>query len=153
MPIIESKGGIRETTVTRLPNGGKVVIRQGSQAIWLDWSEAEQVLAFLHEEKQRHDTGQAAAKFQAEPQHPGEWLRQELEKRKMAPGVFAKISGCTLWEVNELIQGKIDMSVLMAQRIGAALDDGKQVIDGPLGWLHLQAAYDLANMKEPVPEY
>lgn len=71
-----------------------------------------------------------------EPFHPGEVLREELAERGITQTQLAKQMGIGVSLLNEIINGKRDISAEYALLLEAALG-----IDADF-WLNLQRAYD-----------
>ncbi|MBC8032989.1 MAG: HigA family addiction module antidote protein [Chitinophagaceae bacterium] len=69
--------------------------------------------------------------------HPGEILGEELEVRKISIKNFAKVINVTPEYIRELIDGRHDVSPVMAIK----LESGLQIPD--YLWMRFQAAYDL----------
>lgn len=147
MPVIKSPAGTSDLTISRVSRvpGGRLILRQGSAIISMTWSEAVQVLAYLQREQQRESCH--VPERSETPAHPGVWLQQELDHFKLSPGEFAVRSGCTLWEVQAVLKGEAEITTLMAVKIANVFKHySDAVIDGAMGWLHLQAAHDLHQL-------
>lgn len=147
MAIISSPGGVRETTIKDQPDGG-ITLRQGTQYLMFSWAEAEEVHDYLHKERHKRATG--SIKGADDPRHPGYYLDQELITRKMPLGAFAKACGLQLWEVQAIVKEEQSITPVLALVIAKVLSRNCD-IPGAIGWLLLQAQYDLAMLnKEPV---
>lgn len=70
-----------------------------------------------------------------EPTHPGEVIRDELEDRGMSQRQLAKKMGMSYSVLNDIINGKRDISVEYAMMLEAALG-----IDADL-WINMQTQY------------
>ncbi len=83
------------------------------------------------------------------PTHPGEMLLKEfLEPMGMTQQAFAKHLGWTYARLNEIVNGRRNVSADSALAIGEALSTGPEV------WLNLQRNWDLwhaINDHEKVP--
>lgn len=77
----------------------------------------------------------------AEPTHPGEFLREEIESRGITQTRLASEIGVKVSLLNELINGKRDFTAEYAMMIEAALG-----IDADF-WLNAQANYNKASLK------
>lgn len=80
--------------------------------------------------------------------HPGEILRDELEARAVTQKEFAKIIGIAYTQLNEIINGKRNISPDLAVLLETALD-----IDAKY-WLSLQYIYmiDKSRIKIKIKE-
>lgn len=76
-----------------------------------------------------------------EPLHPGEVLREELAERGVTQTQLAKRMGISVSLLNEIINGKRDISAEYALLLEAALG-----IDADF-WLNMQRAYDKEEAK------
>ena len=72
-----------------------------------------------------------------EPLHPGEVLREELAERGITQTQLAKRMGISVSLLNEIINGKRDISAEYALLLEAALG-----IDADF-WLNMQRSYDI----------
>ncbi len=77
----------------------------------------------------------------AEPTHPGEFLREEIDYRGITQTKLANEIGVKVSILNELINGKRDFTIEYAMLIEAALG-----IDADI-WVNLQANYNKARTK------
>ena len=78
-----------------------------------------------------------------EPSHPGEHLREIIMPGlNMTVTRFAAHLGVTRQTLSRVVNGKSDISIEMAQRLGQALGNG------PRFWLALQMQYDLWHALE-----
>ena len=71
------------------------------------------------------------------PDHPGWYLRKELEARKWTNLHFADLTGINVTTVSRIIQGGSSINAKRAIAIGKTFGTGPEV------WMNLQAAYDL----------
>ena len=69
--------------------------------------------------------------------HPGEFIKDELEARKMKQQELADAMGTSKSIVSQIINGKRNITLLLATKIEKALD-----IDAQL-WMRLQVRYEL----------
>ncbi len=76
-----------------------------------------------------------------DPTHPGEILREEIEFRGITQTQLAQEIGVSVSLINELINGKRDVSIEYALLLEAALG-----IDSDY-WINLQANYSKAKAK------
>lgn len=142
MPIIQSEGGTRETTVGTLPSG-KITLRQFSNFIELGTGEADALLAHLQREKNRRECDGLKSNLYLGAQHPGVYLADELEHRNLPLGVFASMLAMPMPHVQDVIAGRKDIDTNLALKIGDVLLPRIGCIDGAIGWLYLQSMYDL----------
>lgn len=70
------------------------------------------------------------------PLHPGEILRTELKARKLALDVFAERIGMQPSRLNDLVKGKIPVTIDIAEKLQDVLGIDSQ------SWINLQAQYD-----------
>lgn len=80
----------------------------------------------------------------ADPTHPGEILREELECRDITQTKLAHDIGVKVSLLNELINGKRDFIIEYAMMIEAALG-----IEADF-WINLQTAYNKAKVSRDV---
>ncbi|OGP22948.1 MAG: addiction module antidote protein, HigA family [Deltaproteobacteria bacterium GWA2_57_13] len=81
------------------------------------------------------------------PPHPGLSVRADcLEPLGLSVTEAAKALGVSRQALNNLIRGKAAISPQMAIRLDKAFGGGAET------WLHLQAAYDLAQAKKRASE-
>jgi len=78
-------------------------------------------------------------------QHPGFYIREELEARGWSQRDLAYILGCPEQAVNLIITGKRGISPEMAKALGEAFDVPAEF------FANLQKAYDLSRAREPDP--
>lgn len=72
--------------------------------------------------------------------HPGEYLaRAYLEPLHVSQAEIAKRLGVSPSSISRLVQGKADLSVDMALRLGRVLDRS------PESWLNMQVQHNLAT--------
>lgn len=76
-------------------------------------------------------------------EHPGVFLREELEERGWLQSDLAYILGCSVQSINMIISGKKGISVDMARSLGKAFDVPAEF------FLNLQKMYDLSRADEP----
>ena len=74
--------------------------------------------------------------------HPGEFLLEEVEERKLKKAEFAEAIGILPGHLSELFKGKRNINARMAVRLEKVLKVSAEY------WLNLQSAYDLANARE-----
>lgn len=77
----------------------------------------------------------------ADPTHPGEILREELESRGITQTKLAKEIDMQVSLLNELINGKRDFTIEYAMLMEAALG-----IDADF-WMNLQSAYNKGKVQ------
>ena len=81
------------------------------------------------------------------PPHPGEYLREDiLPALNMTVTVLAKHLHVTRQSLSELINGRRDVSVQMAIRLGRAFENGARF------WMALQMQYDLWHEEQKFSE-
>jgi HTH-type transcriptional regulator/antitoxin HigA len=78
-------------------------------------------------------------------QHPGFYIKEELEARGWSQRDLAYILGCPEQAVNLIVTGKRGISPEMAKALGEAFDVGAEF------FANLQNAYDLSRAREPDP--
>ncbi len=78
----------------------------------------------------------------ANPTHPGEFLREEIEDRGISQTKLAQDIGIKESLLNELINGKRDLTIEYALMLEAALG-----IDADY-WINLQTNYSKAKAKQ-----
>jgi HTH-type transcriptional regulator/antitoxin HigA len=76
----------------------------------------------------------------AEPIHPGEYLDDELRARSWTHEDFAAVTGISRRQIINLTKGKSGITPESALAIADAFGEGHTA----LGWMNLQAAYELA---------
>ena len=76
-------------------------------------------------------------------EHPGVFLRDELEERGWLQSDLAYILGCPVQSVNTIISGKRGITVDMARSLEKAFDVPSEF------FLNLQKIYDLSKANEP----
>jgi addiction module HigA family antidote len=74
--------------------------------------------------------------------HPGEFLQEEIEERKLKKSDLAKQVGLLPGHLSELFKGKRNINARLAVRLEKALDVSAEY------WLGLQSAFDLAEARE-----
>ena len=77
---------------------------------------------------------------------PGEFIRQELEKRGWGQADLAQILGRPLPTINEIIQGKKAIMPEMAVALGVAFGTGPEV------WMQREAQYRLSLVERDSPD-
>ncbi|MDE0524467.1 MAG: HigA family addiction module antitoxin [Boseongicola sp.] len=80
------------------------------------------------------------------PPHPGEGLKDDLEALELTTAQAAEALGVTRQQVHRVLTGRSSISPEMALRletvIGSTADH----------WLRLQAAHDLAKVRQRTPQ-
>lgn len=76
--------------------------------------------------------------------HPGEILREELEKRGMSQNHLALATGYSRQYIGQVVNGKRDITAALAVRLERELD-----IPATL-WVNLQTGYDLHAAREAL---
>lgn len=78
------------------------------------------------------------------PVHPGEILKEELKERGLAQKAFAEQIGMRPSHLNELLKGKISVTIAIADKLQQALGIDSQ------SWINLQTQYnyDLKALEE-----
>ena len=71
------------------------------------------------------------------PVHPGEFLREILEERRLSQAHFARVIGVAPMRISHVIKGSRPVTAELALLFGRAFRQSPQY------WLNLQAAYDL----------
>ncbi len=74
--------------------------------------------------------------------HPGEYIAEELEARKWTQSMFAKMLWISRFYVNDLINGKKNITTTLAILIWEVFETGPEV------WINLQKNYDLNKIKD-----
>ncbi len=74
--------------------------------------------------------------------HPGEFLQEEIEERKLKKSELAKQLGLLPGHLSELFKGKRNINARLAVRLEKVLDVSAEY------WLGLQSAYDLSQARE-----
>ncbi|MEO6849484.1 MAG: HigA family addiction module antitoxin [Mucilaginibacter sp.] len=74
--------------------------------------------------------------------HPGEFLLEEVEERKIKKSELAKQIGILPGHLGELFKGKRNINARLAVRLEKALNISAEY------WLGLQATFDLAQARE-----
>lgn len=69
--------------------------------------------------------------------HPGEFLREILEDRKISQAQFSRAVGLAPMRISHVVKGARPVTAELALLFGRALSQSPQY------WLNLQAAYDL----------
>ena len=81
----------------------------------------------------------------AEAFPPGDFVREELEARGWTQGDLARIIGRPLQVVNQLINGRKQLTAPMAMALGEAFGTG------PEFWINLEGLYRLWLVGKPDP--
>lgn len=68
--------------------------------------------------------------------HPGEYLKDELEARKLPVRMMARMSGLSADQINNIINEKENITPEIAQGISRALGTSAET------WLKLQKSFD-----------
>ena len=71
------------------------------------------------------------------PIHPGEFLREILEERRISQAHFARVIGVSPMRVSHVVKGTRPVTAELALLFGRAFGQSPQY------WLNLQGAYDL----------
>ena len=71
------------------------------------------------------------------PVHPGEFLREILEERRLSQAHFARAIGVAPMRISHVIKGARPVTAELALLFGRAFGQSPQY------WLNLQATYDL----------
>lgn len=71
------------------------------------------------------------------PVHPGEFLREILEERRLSQAHFARVIGESPMRISHVVKGTRPVTAELALLFGRAFGQSPQY------WLNLQAAYDL----------
>ena len=71
------------------------------------------------------------------PIHPGEFLREILEQRRLSQAHFARVIGESPMRISHVVKGTRPVTAELALLFGRAFGQSPQY------WLNLQAAYDL----------
>lgn len=74
--------------------------------------------------------------------HPGEFLQEEIEERKLKKTDFARSIGLLPGHLSELFKGKRNINARLAVRLEKVLDISAEY------WLGLQSTYDLTSARE-----
>lgn len=74
--------------------------------------------------------------------HPGEFLQEEIEERKLKKSELAKQLGLLPGHLSELFKGKRNINARLAVRLEKVLDVSAEY------WLGLQSAYDLSQARQ-----
>src|SRR5688572_12537898 len=77
----------------------------------------------------------------AEPFHPGEYIADEIEARGWTYDDLAAVTGISKRQIINLLQGKSGITPETAIALAEAFGEGHDAI----GWMNLQAAYELAQ--------
>ena len=78
------------------------------------------------------------------PVHPGEILKEELKERRITQKALAEQIGMRPSHLNELLNGKISMTIAIADKMQAALGiDSKSLMN-----LQTQYNYDMKNRED-----
>ncbi len=76
-------------------------------------------------------------------EHPGSFIKDELEAREWTQLDLAYVLGCTVQSVNQLVNGKKGITPVMAKSLAKAFSLSPEFLS------NLQKTYDLANTQEP----
>jgi antitoxin HigA-1 len=71
------------------------------------------------------------------PIHPGEFLREILEERRLSQAYFSRVIGVSPMRISHIIKGTRPVTAELALLFGRAFGQSPQY------WLNLQGAYDL----------
>lgn len=71
------------------------------------------------------------------PIHPGEFLREILEERRLSQAHFARLIGVAPMRISHVVKGTRPVTAELALLFGRVFGQTPQY------WLNLQAAYDL----------
>ncbi len=71
------------------------------------------------------------------PIHPGEFLREILDERRLSQASFARFIGVAPMRISHVVKGSRPISAELALLFGRAFGQSPQY------WLNLQAVYDL----------
>ncbi len=80
------------------------------------------------------------------PPHPGRHVREELDHLHASLADAADALGIAQVELNGVIEGQGAITPEMALRLEAAIGGTAE------GWIALQRAYDLAQLRQRAPE-
>ena len=75
--------------------------------------------------------------------HPGEFLQEILEDKKISQSYLAKHIGVAPGVINLICKGKRGISASMARKLARALATDEEL------WTNLQSSYDLTLAEEP----
>ncbi len=75
--------------------------------------------------------------------HPGEFLQDILDDRKISQAQLAKHIGVEPGVINLICKGKRGVSAVMAKKLARALGTDAEV------WVNLQSSYDLTLAEDP----
>jgi HTH-type transcriptional regulator / antitoxin HigA len=76
---------------------------------------------------------------------PGDFIREELEARGWTQRDLARVIGRPLQAVNELVNGRKQITAGTAKELGLAFGTGPEL------WMNLESAYRLAATGDPDP--
>lgn len=71
------------------------------------------------------------------PIHPGEFLREILEERRLSQAHFARVIGVAPMRISHILKGARPVTAELALLFGRVFGQSPQY------WLNLQASYDL----------
>ncbi len=75
--------------------------------------------------------------------HPGQFLKEELEARKISQTLLASHIGVQPNVINQICNEKRGISPEMAKKLATALGTTPQL------WMNLQGTYDLERAEDP----
>ena len=78
------------------------------------------------------------------PIHPGEFLHEILEERRISQARFSRAIGVAPMRISHVIKGTRPVTAELALLFGRALGQSAQY------WLNLQAAYDLIHAERSI---
>lgn len=73
--------------------------------------------------------------------HPGSYLNEALKSMKMTAAEFSERTGLPKETVEDLIEGKIDVSPELASKLASFFGNSPDV------WINLQTSYDASTNK------
>ena len=80
------------------------------------------------------------------PIHPGEFLRENLEERRLSQAQFARVIGVAPMRISHVVKGARPVTAELALLFGRAFGQSPQY------WLNLQGAYDLKLAEHAIAE-
>lgn len=89
-----------------------------------------------------NDPNREAFEKDAEPFHPGEYLKDEINARKWTFAHLASLTGISRKKIVSLIRGKSEITPDVAHALAEAFGQEAQT------WMNLQVSYELACEKE-----
>jgi addiction module HigA family antidote len=78
------------------------------------------------------------------PIHPGEFLREILEDRKLSQARFSRLIGVSPMRISHIVKAARPVTAELALLFGRAFGQSPQY------WLNLQAAYDLKQAERSM---